>query len=92
MTTSLICWARTPYDTRQTASTTMRFIVGKTTRSAVDLARQIDEWGATAIADLTADGIITPARTYDPHHRVAAGHGVVIVYPGGRTRKVRWLD
>lgn len=86
--TQIICWARTPSDSRGTAGGTLSYeLHGK--RSAASVAKRIDGGGSTAVAELIGDGILVPSPHNRPEFKPATGHGVVVVYDNGKRRTFR---
>ena len=82
-TARILFWARTPHDSRDTAGDTGSVRVRQ--RDALQLARDIDIFGQTAI-DRAGEKILS--TTLKPGSRAAAGHGVEIQYASGRSRQV----
>lgn len=92
MTTQIICWARTPSDSRDTAGGTLSFTMGDTHIPAARAAKRIDAGGSTAVADYVANGVLIPSPHNRPGFRPARGHGVTVVYGNGRRKTVREYD
>lgn len=79
-TAKLLCWVRTPQDSRDTAGSTCEIVVPQT--RAIALAKEIDRRGHGGVP-----GEYLPKLK--DGYRVASGHGITIKYESGRTRFVR---
>jgi hypothetical protein len=86
--THLLVAASSPatQNSRTQADTILAYVVVR--GSATRLARRIDAGGASVVNAAIAGHEVCPAHSNRPGARPRSGHGVTIVYAGGRTTTV----
>lgn len=80
-TAKILCWVRTPSDSRDTAGSTASAKIPQ--KDALEIARAIDIHG-----DRGAGGYLPLFRLPEGHH-LATGHGTSVIYASGQKRHVR---